>query len=432
MRRSLVLFSLAGLALALAEGYGAYRNMAREAERIREFAVVEQATDAAANNSASEGEFFRGSAARTGVFRTSGVRALARVRWKTETGGFVYSSPVRSGETVYVGSASGDLLALSAKDGAVRWKFSARSRITSSPAVAGGVVYIGSWDKHLYALDAESGEERWKFRGDGYISSSPVVYGETVYVATWGGYLTASVYALDVKTGEEKWRAGTRGVVESSPAIYGDTLYVGSNDGLLYALALEDGKSRWKFKGDGALFATPALGDDTAYIGSLKGTLYAIDVANGEPRWRFEARGGISSSAIFTEKTVYAGDADGWLYAVNGATGALVWEKRLAGEGGVSSSPALARGVIYVGTGRETLGRSDDAANRNKRAPRARADAPAGESEDAEGFYLYALSAADGSERWKLPFTRSVNSSPLISDRALYVGSDDGKLYAVE
>ncbi len=45
---------------------------------------------------------------------------------------------------------------------------------------------------------------------------------------------------------------------------------------------------------------------------------------------------------------------------------------------------------------------------------------------------LYAIEAATGSERWRFTTGDQVNSSPAVVDGVVYVGSDDGNLYAVE
>lgn len=63
----------------------------------------------------------------------------------------------------------------------------------------------------------------------------------------------------------------------------------------------------------------------------------------------------------------------------------------------MQSSPAVAGGVVYVG--------SNDG-------------------------YVYALNAGTGRRLWRYRTGLGVYSSPAVSDGAVYVGSDIGKIYA--
>ena len=46
--------------------------------------------------------------------------------------------------------------------------------------------------------------------------------------------------------------------------------------------------------------------------------------------------------------------------------------------------------------------------------------------------YLYALDADNGEQRWSFQTGGGIYSSPVVADATIYVGSDDGKLYAIE
>ena len=55
----------------------------------------------------------------------------------------------------------------------------------------------------------------------------------------------------------------------------------------------------------------------------------------------------ISSPAV-ANGVVYVGSADGTLYALNASTGARLWGYSARGQ--LISSPAVANGVVYIGT----------------------------------------------------------------------------------
>ncbi|NLE07814.1 MAG: PQQ-binding-like beta-propeller repeat protein, partial [Dehalococcoidales bacterium] len=45
---------------------------------------------------------------------------------------------------------------------------------------------------------------------------------------------------------------------------------------------------------------------------------------------------------------------------------------------------------------------------------------------------LYAVDASTGELRWKYQTGSRVTSSPAVVDGVVYVGSEDGKIYAIE
>jgi outer membrane protein assembly factor BamB/Tol biopolymer transport system component len=68
-------------------------------------------------------------------------------------------------------------------------------------------------------------------------------------------------------------------------------------------------------------------------------------------------------------------------------------------EAAITSEPAVVDGSVYIG--------SDDGS-------------------------LYALDAADGTERWRFAAGSAVSSSPAVTDGTVYVGSADGTLFALD
>lgn len=157
------------------------------------------------------------------------------IRWSTETGGPVISSPAVVDGVVYVGSGDSTVYALNAEDGTERWQFRTNTRVSSSPAVTdhqGGTVYIGGTDRRVYAIDTSDGTERWQFETEDPVVSSPAVASDTVYVGGQGG----TVYALDAQSGDPRWTFDADGRVISSPAVVSNRLFIGTDEGTIYAL----------------------------------------------------------------------------------------------------------------------------------------------------------------------------------------------------
>jgi outer membrane protein assembly factor BamB len=64
----------------------------------------------------------------------------------------VSGSPVIYRDSVYCGSADGNLYCLEYRTGRIRWKFTTGGPITSSPVIYNDILYVGSSDHMLYAL----------------------------------------------------------------------------------------------------------------------------------------------------------------------------------------------------------------------------------------------------------------------------------------
>src|ERR1700760_3428590 len=89
---------------------------------------------------------------------------------------------------------------------------------------------------------------------------------------------------------------------------------------------------KWKFHTDGEVVSSPAVVSGVVYVGSNDGKVYAIDAATGSMRWKFKTGARVSSSPAVANGMVYFGSYDGFFYAVDAATGTLRWKFANAGE----------------------------------------------------------------------------------------------------
>ncbi len=204
--------------------------------------------------------------------------------WEYDTqdypSGVIWTKPLLSpdGETVFIGTLSGGLHAVSAATGKRRWMTRLGGAIASSPTVGlFGELFFGCFDGKIYAAAPEDGSVFWTYQTLGLISSSPAVAedGSIVIGSTDGG-----VYCLD-RFGKRRWIYYTDSPVKSSPAIDPEGLiYVGNESGKLYCLSPE-GKRVWSLQTSpppgSDLNCSPSLGaDGTIYVGSTTGELFAV------------------------------------------------------------------------------------------------------------------------------------------------------------
>ena len=200
--------------------------------------------------------------------------------------------------------------------------------------------------------------------------------------------------------------------------------------GLTYLAAFDGGGNfRWRTAdmtpifnaGGGTLGSSQAVVNGVVYIGSVDqsgyptttvGRIDAFD-ANGntncsgtpkmcDPLWTASTGGGIHSAPAVANGVVYVGSDDGKLYAFD-TGGNLLWTARIAAGGGfMYSSPAVANGVVYVGL----------------------------YAFDATGNTNCSGTPKTCTPLWTGGTGGNIASSPAVSNGMVYVVSTDGKLHA--
>ncbi len=410
---------------------------------------------------------FRGDAAHSGIYADKGPRQFHRLKWSFATGGRVVSSPVTQDGAIFFGSDDGYVYAVNAGSGQQLWRRGTGGPVAATPAVAGGIVYIGSYDGKFYALDARTGAPKWKFSTAGerqfeakglngmqpktqtipdpfdiYLSS-PVVANGSVYFGSGDGNL----YALDANSGDLRWKFATGDVVHASPAFVDGVVYVGSWDSYFYAVDAASGKEKWRFHGGEdplihnqvGFQSSPAVVDGVVYTGCRDSNLYAIDAATGKEKWHFNNNGSwVISAPAVTQGKVFFVTSDSALYhVVDALTGKAVLQQE--GKAFMFSSPAIAGDVVFVGVTNGTLEARDIASGKLLW------DFQTDASKQNPGWVLTADRKFNNAllyrSTWHAPAIDATNrmlrvgsifSSPLVAGGAVYFGSTDGSLYAIE
>jgi outer membrane protein assembly factor BamB len=331
---------------------------------------------------------------------------------------------------------------------------------TSSPAVASGVVYIGSIDHNLYAFDANgntncSGTPKtcaplWTASTVSFIDSSPTVANGVVYIGS-SGSADHNFFAFDAtgntncsgtpKTCAPLW-IGSTGNVDSSPAVSNGMVYVGDEDGNLSVFDAAGTTNcsgvpkvctaLWTYQSSGGAMS-PAVVNGVVYDGDALDNVAAFDAAgqtncSGTPKmcqhlWTTDlnsAQQGIFSSPAVAHGTVYIGNQCNlsgpfvqplcnnppYFYALNAATGAVRWTA-INSLAPILSSPAVANGLVFVGSGDGNL-----------------------YAFDAAGNLGCSGTPTSCSPLWSFDTGGPVNSSPAIANGKVYVaGGGGGGLY---
>lgn len=334
----------------------------------------------------------------------TGDTPIGEVKWKFETKRTIYSNPAVVEGVVYFGSGDHYLHAVDAETGQEVWEFKTEGVIQSSPRLVGDLVYIGSKDKYLYAVDRQTGQEVWKFKAGGPVISAPAIAAGLVYFGNGclifcerGGDSDHYLYALDSQTGREVWKFKTSGIIDLDPVVANDIVYFGSSDGYFYAVEAQTGQELWDFQTDGEIHSSPVLAGDMVYFGSNDSYLYALNNQTGQELWRFKTKGVVVPSPAVADGTVYVGSRDHYFYAVDAATGQEKWKFK-TGSFIAERPPVIVKGVVYF---------------------------------VHNDHHLYALDSQTGHELGRFKAGDGLVAITVV-DGVIYLGGDDGYLYAIE
>ncbi len=323
---------------------------------------------------ASDWPCFQGNQSHSGSTSVSTQPPLAQL-FKVSLGDMGYSSPIKINNKVVVGAKSGSVFAVDAFEpaGTLRWEFKAEGPVQSTAFADNNVIYVSGADGNLYALDEANGALLWKVSVGGTNLSSPSVFGNTVYIGT--GYPVNKLLAVGVASKSIVWEHAMSQPVYSSPAVDENAVYVGANDASFHKVDRATGNLIYSFDTGGSIFlSSPAISGNVLYGigGDYSKNLYAVNMDTGQALWQYET-----------------GSNDG------GANDELV----------KVSTPAVANNTVLVSAG----------------FPKHK---------------IYSVDALNGTEKWKKTLgdvgTTNTLPSPVVSGNVVFVGSPDGKLYALD
>jgi outer membrane protein assembly factor BamB/TolB-like protein/DNA-binding winged helix-turn-helix (wHTH) protein len=283
------------------------------------------------------------------------------LRWRFQTGGEVWSTPVATGGAVVFGSRDGTLYSVRTVDGAELWRRRIGDQILTQALVLDDAIFAAAHDGTIVAVSSGDGRERWRFHTGGEIESPLVGDRGVVVVAAEDG----RVVALDASSGRELWTwAGGEGV--DGLACRDGAVIASGFDGTVTRLDAIDGAMRWQidvaewlglpvtidrdqilvpapgghiialeFGSGRELWRAPTLAPseitvwrDRVVVGGGETVIRALDRMSGAELWRFDALGGTTRPSLH-DGVVYAGARDDNLYAIDAWTGALRWRAEM-------------------------------------------------------------------------------------------------------
>lgn len=325
--------------------------------------------------------------------------------WRSAPPGYLatFSSPSVAGRFLVCGEGlhytrSARVVCLDVtRNGEIVWTYQTRSHVESTPCIDNDRVYVGAGDDGYYCFRLEpdpAGQPVliWHVPAEKYpdAETSPAVHDGRVFVGL--GMEGRAVCCLDAETGNELWRVPTPYPVFGPPTVVGGLVVVGMGNGNfiqsaeevarseidklkkqgksaeeiaaaakslgsageVWCLGERTGEVQWKFAAGETILGAVAAGEDRFYFGSRDGYSYCVSFA-GKLLAKWNAHAPIVTSPALGGERVYAVTETGKLYGLRADGLELVWEATVGFTGPFLSSPAVARGHVYVGSQQDGL-----------------------------------------------------------------------------
>ena len=178
---------------------------------------------------------------------------------------------------------------------------------------------------------------------------------------------------------------------------------------------------KWKFPTGDRIVSSPVCQDKVLYFGGDDGNIYAVDAENGRQIWKRRTGGPVPSTPAVANGTVYAASYDGKFYALNAQTGAIKWKFATEGERRFE-----AKGIHGLEPKNQTIADQYDVFLSSPVLGQGAVYFGSGDGN------LYALDANSGELKWKFKTGDVVHASPAYANGVLFVGSWDSFFYAVD
>jgi len=178
---------------------------------------------------------------------------------------------------------------------------------------------------------------------------------------------------------------------------------------------------KWKFPTGDRIISSPVTQDKVLYFGGDDGNIYAVDSETGRQIWKRTTGGPAPCTPAVANGTVYAGSYDGKFYALNAQTGAIKWKFATEGERRFE-----AKGIHGLQPKNQTIADQFDVFLSSPVVVQGAVYFGSGDG------HLYALDAATGELKWKFKTGDVIHASPAYADGVLFVGSWDSYFYAVD
>jgi len=241
----------------------------------------------------------------------------------------------------------------------------------------------------------------WTFKSETNTKSSPVVYNRVTYWSDMRG----RIFGVNAE-GNKVFDFAMETAVNSIPMINDSVLYIGRIDGNMTAISLLKQDTLWNFETMGQISASPNRisfnSKETVIFGSYDNFLYCLDSRDGKEINRFESGYYINGAVALSDNYIVYGGCDGWIRVVDCVAG--VQTDSLDVGVYIPASPAFHNDYCYIADHSGNV--YELKINKGKIVTHKKIV----ESKDEGGSFV---------------------SVPAVSDKMVYIVSDDRNIYAI-
>lgn len=337
-------------------------------------------------------------------------------------------------------SDEGAIYCLDATNGDEKWNFRITESIASSPVIINNRVYFSSADYYtllgnIYCLDASNGDIIWNNTIYSYFTS-PIVYDEKIYIGTIeegpGSEPIGFLVCLDALTGVEEWKYNIgkfNFALYSCPSFYNGNIYttsINKNQTQLHCVNSLNGNGVWitnlTIMNFGLAISSPTIDDGKVFVicaetekDDFWTKVFCIDSINGDIIWDYSMIDEVievsfSTPAVNNDRIYYFSNGGTWsygrIYCHDALSGDIIWDKKTE-DCYTFSSPAISSDdKLFIGAFSPKNGK-------NK-------------------ILCYDISNGDISWEYILDGIASVDSSPAIANKRIYISTGTGEIYAFQ
>jgi outer membrane protein assembly factor BamB len=249
----------------------------------------------------------------------------------------------------------------------------------------------------LTSIDPSTGKNRWKFKVDG-LCHQPLLFHGVLYVSTSSGF----VYTLDPASGRQisssKLKNGgysVDGLQKIDDGTIGAILFGYPKPCCYIGLDAGTGKEKWEVQPVVQESDWPVFASSNLACFANHESLDVRELPSGNKKWHVDVGGllGLFAPPTVIGGTVYYSEGNTF-HAVDLSSGQSKWTYGIGGGCNV----AVSNGVVIV----------------------------------AAAKHVYALDEATGHLKWKGNINTPGKYAPCIADGLIFVGGDDGYIYALD
>lgn len=322
-----------------------------------------------------------------------------------------------------------------------QWSIDTGAHVTSSPVpLEDGVVVLGG-DGTLRRVDID-GSREWG-RHIGPAEATPVVIGDVALEPSSSG----SLLAVSLNDGEVIWKQDLGGPVRSSPLVSGSHLIVAVDDQVVI-VDISDGTVLDRFPLGASTGSSPALSDRTVVIGDSDNEVIGLDRTHGSRLWAhdfgpspedvYRVADGVVATPAIAKGVVYVGSVNGRMAALAVPDGSVKWQVTL--DGPVYASAAVGDAVFVTTAAGDAVGLDPETGQEvwATNLGGASYSSPTLASQEllvtTEAGIVFGLDPVDGAIMWQARV--GVNgdymaSTPTLVSGVVVVGSNDGRVVAL-